>query len=210
MYPPQLRRTDDGHEVQFQTNHLGHFALTGLLLPRLLEAGSGAPRVTTVASIAHWRGGRQVVKGNLAGRYDPMRTYGNSKLANLLFATELQRRASAAGSALTSTAAHPGVSGTNLFGSSDGMGGVPVVGWLGSQAVRLLFPGPDAGAEATLYAATLAEPGSYVGPTSFKETRGAIGEARRSELAQDEALAAELWAVSEELTGVAFDFGGTS
>src|SRR5690606_21221867 len=90
MSPPRLRLTDDGHELQFQTNHLAHFALTGLLLPRLLEAE--APRVTTVSSLAHRRGSRRVLEANqpAAGRYSPDRSYGQSKLANLLFALELQ------------------------------------------------------------------------------------------------------------------------
>lgn len=107
MAPPKHRTTVDGFELQFGTNHLGHFALTGLLLPHLLEAE--APRVTTVASIAHHRGDGAVAEGNPASGYDPQTSYGRSKLANLLFALELQRRATASGSSLTSTAAqqHP-------------------------------------------------------------------------------------------------------
>ncbi len=93
MTPPRWTATADGHELQFGTNHLGHFALTGLLLPHLLEAP--APRVVTVSSIAHRRGGRDVVEGNPQGRYSADKAYGNSKLANLLFAIELQRRAAA-------------------------------------------------------------------------------------------------------------------
>ena len=105
MTPPKYRETEDGHELQFGTNHLGHFALTGLLLPALLERR--APRVVTVASIAHHRGDESVLEGNPETSYDPQKTYGNSKLANLLFARELHRRATEAGLALISTAAPP-------------------------------------------------------------------------------------------------------
>ena len=203
MTPPRRRLTDDGFELQFQTNHLGHFALTGLLLDRLL--GSTAPRVTTVSSIAHRNGNRDVVDGNLTGRYNPQTAYGNSKLANLLFALELQRRAEKAGLPLTSTAAHPGVTATNLVSSRDGLGSIPLVGMLARPLTRLLLPGARAGAEATLYAATVAEPGSYTGPTGLGETRGPVGPAALSTLARDVDLAAHLWQVSEELTGVRFE-----
>jgi NAD(P)-dependent dehydrogenase (short-subunit alcohol dehydrogenase family) len=200
MAPPRRRETTDGFELQFGTNHLGHFALTGLLMPHLLEAP--APRVTTVSSIAHHSGDGKVLEGNPAQGYNPNVTYGRSKLANLLFALELQRRATAAGSRLTSTAAHPGVSGTNLIASRDGLGSIPVIGTLSQWGVRLLFPSPEKGAEAILFAATDAAPGSYSGPTGLRETRGPVGEARQSTLAQDATLAALLWERSEELTGV--------
>jgi NAD(P)-dependent dehydrogenase (short-subunit alcohol dehydrogenase family) len=200
MTPPRYRETTDGFELQFGTNHLGHFALTGLLMPQLLAAP--APRVTTVSSIAHHNGDGAVCEGNPADGYSANRAYGRSKLANLLFATELQRRATASGSTLTSTAAHPGISGTNLIASPDGMGATPVIGTLTQWVARLVFPDPTHGAEAVLFAATQAAPGSYSGPTGFRETRGAVGEARLSSLAQDETLAALLWERSEELTGV--------
>jgi len=202
MAPPRYRETPDGFELQFGTNHLGHFALAGLLLPHLLQAA--APRVTTVSSIAHHAGDGMVCEGNPREGYDPQTSYGRSKLANLLFATELQRRAAAAGSELASTAAHPGVSATNLVASKDGMGAIPVVGTIAQWGVKLAFPGPDKGAEAVLFAATVAEPGSYSGPTGFRETRGAVGEARQSQWARDESLAGLLWERSEELTGVHF------
>lgn len=204
MTPPRYRETEDGFELQFGTNHLGHFALTGRLLPRLLEAE--APRVTTVSSVAHHRGDGAVCEGNPSESYDAQTAYGRSKLANLLFAQELQRRSSAAGSALTSTAAHPGVTATNLVASKDGMGALPVVGALGQLAVKALFPGADKGAEGVLYAATAAEPGSYSGPTGIGETRGRVGPARRSTWARDETLADLLWQRSEELTGVTYAF----
>jgi NAD(P)-dependent dehydrogenase (short-subunit alcohol dehydrogenase family) len=200
MAPPRRRETDDGFELQFGTNHLGHFALTGLLMPHLLQAP--APRVTTVSSIAHHSGDGKVLEGNPAQGYNPNTTYGRSKLANLLFVLELQRRATASGSKLTSTAAHPGVSGTNLIASRDGLGAIPVIGTLSQWGVRLIFPSPEKGAQAILFAATEAAPGSYSGPTGFRETRGAVGEARQSTLAQDATLAGLLWERSEELTGV--------
>lgn len=203
MSPPRRKLTTDGHELQFQTNHLGHFALTGLLLPRLLA--TPAPRVTTIASLAHRSGGRGVLGGNATGRYSPQTSYGNSKLANLLFALELQRRATSAGSTLTSTAAHPGVTATNLVASPDGLGSIPLLGALSGPITRLLLPGASDGAESTLYAATVAEPGSYTGPTGLGESRGSIGPAGLSPLARDPELAASLWRLSEELTGVRFD-----
>jgi NAD(P)-dependent dehydrogenase (short-subunit alcohol dehydrogenase family) len=173
-------------------------------MPHLLAAP--APRVTTVSSIAHHAGDGAVVEGNPAQGYNPQTSYGRSKLANLLFALELQRRATAAGSTLTSTAAHPGVSGTNLVASRDGLGSIPVIGTLSQWGVRLIFPSPDKGAEAILYAATDAAPGSYSGPTGFRETRGPVGEAKQSTLAQDATLAGLLWERSEGLTGVTFSF----
>ncbi|MDO5502370.1 MAG: oxidoreductase [Actinomycetia bacterium] len=207
MAPPRRSRTGDGHELQFQTNHLAHFALTGLLLPVLLAAE--APRVVTVSSIAHHAGGRGVLGGNRSGVYTPQTSYGNSKLANLLFALELQRRAAGAGSSLTSTAAHPGVSATNLVANPQGLGAIPLLGRLSGPVMRLLFPGAEAGAESTLYAATVAEPGSYSGPTGWRGIRGAVGPAPMSQHAQDEELAAELWQVSEDLTGITYDFPAT-
>lgn len=202
MTPPRRRETADGFELQFGTNHLGHFALTGLLLPALIE--SPAARVTTVSSIAHHRGDGRVVEANEGPGYDAGTTYGQSKLANLLFADELQRRASAAGLALTSTASHPGVAATNLIASKDGMGAIPVVGSAMNLVSKVVLPGSDKGAESTVYAATVAAPGSYSGPTGFQEVRGPVGEARRSRWAQDTTLAGLLWQRSEELTGVTF------
>ena len=204
MSPPRHRQTRDGFELQLGTNHLGHFALTGVLLPALLAAP--APRVVTVSSIAHHNGGPNVLDGNPPEGYNPSRTYGNSKLANLLFAGELQRRAAAAGAALTSTAAHPGVSATNLVPSQEGLGSIPGVRYLAPLVLRVLVQSSKAGAEPTLYAATVAEPGSYTGPQGLRETRGRIGPARMSDAAKDEQLAAKLWALSEDLTQVRYEW----
>lgn len=202
MEPPSYRETEDGHELQFGTNHLGHFALTALLLPRLLEAP--APRVTTVSSIAHFRGNNAVLEGNPPQTYKSAIAYGQSKLANLLFALELQRRASAAGLVLTSTAAHPGVASTGLVADPDGMGSNPIVRVVLPIAMRVVLPGGAGGARPVLFAATEAEPGSYSGPKGPWEMRGPVGEAKQSRYAKDADLAAKLWTVSEELTGLAF------
>ena len=200
MAPVTRRLTEDGFELQFGTNHLGHFALTGLLMPALLAAP--APRVTTVASLAHNQGDDRVVEGSAEGDYNPRTTYGRSKLANLLFALELHRRATAAGSRLTSTAAHPGVAVTNLVASREGMGARWLTRTFAPPLMRLVLPGAEGGAEAILYAATVAAPGSYTGPQGWGEVRGGVGPAKLSRLATDEDLARRLWARSEELTGV--------
>jgi NAD(P)-dependent dehydrogenase (short-subunit alcohol dehydrogenase family) len=204
MTPPKYRETPEGHELQFGTNHLGHFALTGLLLPALLKSES--PRVVTVASIAHHRGDESVLEGNPEASYEPQKAYGNSKLANLLFARELHRRTSEAGVKLTSTAAHPGVSATGLVEDRNGMGANPVIHRLAPYFMPLIFQSSSAGANPTLYAATYGEPGSYVGPTRLGESRGKLGEAKMSRHARNDDLASKLWELSEEKTGVRFDF----
>ena len=203
MRPPAYRETEDGHELTFGTNHLGHFALTGRLLPALQQ--SATPRVVTVASIAHHSGNEGVLAANPPAGYRPEEYYGNSKLANLLFARELHRRATEAGSTLVSTACHPGVSATNLFGSPDGMGASWVMRHVvGPFVLPMVFQSAAAGANPSLYAATVAEPGSYPGPQRFGEWRGPIGPARLSRYAADEELGRKLWALSEERTGVSF------
>jgi NAD(P)-dependent dehydrogenase (short-subunit alcohol dehydrogenase family) len=204
MAPPRYRQSADGYELQFATNHLGHFALTGRLLPSLLAAPSA--RVVTVSSIAHNSGKATVIDANPRSGYNPSTSYGNTKLANLLFFSELQRRASLAGTSLTSTAAHPGVSSTNLVTSEQGLGSIPGVKQIAPLFLRLMFQSPAAGAEPTLYAATVAEPGSYTGPQGLRESRGAVGPARLGPLAKDEALAGKLWGISEEMTGVRYDW----
>jgi len=204
MTPPKYRETEDGHELQFGTNHLGHFALTGLLLPFLQSAK--APRVVTVASIAHHRGDESVLEGNPESSYDPQKTYGNSKLANLLFAHELHRRTTEAGGRLTSVACHPGVSATNLVGSPDGMGANVLVRKAAPYFMPLISQSSTAGANPTLYAATHGEPDSYVGPTRLMESRGRLGQAKQSRHARNEDLARRLWDLSEQWTGVSFDF----
>jgi NAD(P)-dependent dehydrogenase (short-subunit alcohol dehydrogenase family) len=195
MVPP-LTRTAEGFELQFGTNHLGHFALTNLLLPHVTG------RVVTVSSSAHRSG--EIDFGDLQWErrdYRPMRAYGQSKLANLLFTSELQRRLAEAGSPVLSTAAHPGYAATNLQFQS-GRRSLDIASRIGN---RLIAQDEDGGALPTLYAATAAIPGnSFAGPSGFMELRGAPALAKRTDAAKDEAVARRLWDVSEELTGVRF------
>jgi len=192
--------TADGFETHIGVNHLGHFALTGLLLPTLLH--STRARVVTVSSIAHHGGNETVLLANPEETYKPEPYYGNSKLANLLFGLELGRRATRTG--LVSTMAHPGISATNLVASPDGMGANKAIRAMAPFVMPIVFQSADKGANPTLYAATLGEPGSYTGPQKMGESRGPLGPARLSTYAQDAELAAKLWDLSEDLTGVEF------
>ncbi|KAA9158064.1 SDR family NAD(P)-dependent oxidoreductase [Amycolatopsis acidicola] len=196
MIPP-FSRTADGFELQFGTNHLGHFALTNLLLPRIRE------RVVSVSSMGHRAG--TIGFGDLnweRRRYRAMAAYGQSKLANLLFTSELQRRLARAGSPVLAMAAHPGLAATNLFRPT---GIRRAVEPFERAFVRLFGQNDDGGALPTLYAAVAGIPGdSYAGPGGFLEGRGAPKLVGRSAKAQDTAVARRLWEVSEELTGVVF------
>jgi NAD(P)-dependent dehydrogenase (short-subunit alcohol dehydrogenase family) len=189
MVPPR-GETAEGFETQFGTNHLGHFALTGLLLP-LLEA-SDAPRVVNVSSMAHKFGRMDFDNLNAERRYQAWPAYGQSKLANLLFTRELNRRAD--GTGVTATAAHPGWTATNLQGSS-------AIMRLGNA---LFAQAPPQGALPTLRAATdpQASADDYFGPGGFFEVRGAPVPVQPSAAARDEVIARKLWSVSEALTGV--------
>ncbi len=204
MTPPRYRETTDGFELQYGTNHLGHVALTARLLPRLLAAP--AARVVSVASVAHHAGNESVLDGNPRSTYNPNTAYGNTKLANLLFARELQRRAAAAGSSLTATAAHPGVAATGLVSSRDGLGAIAPIRWTAPIWTKVIFQSALNGARPVMYAATAAEPGSYTGNTWLGEWRGPVGPAKLSRWAQDDALAAKLWDLSVDQAGVTFDF----
>ncbi len=204
MRPPKYRETEDGFELQFGTNHLGHFALTGLLMPQLLQAP--APRVVPVASIAHHRRRRVGARGQPRVVVQADKDYGNTKLANLLFARELHRRVGEAGSKLVVSSAHPGVSATNLVTSPDGMGANPVVRRVLPYVLPLIFQSSAAGANPSLWAATYGEPGGYVGPTKFREARGRLGNANLSRHARNDDLARRLWTISEQKTGVTYDF----
>jgi NAD(P)-dependent dehydrogenase (short-subunit alcohol dehydrogenase family) len=199
------RRTVDGFELQMATNHLGHFAFTGLVLPQLL--GAPAARVVNVSSNAH-RFGRLGVEDPLGerARYLPWRAYGRSKLANLLFTTELERRFERAQVPAVSVAAHPGVAATNLVASGP-LRRIPGLAAVG-RAAHALWAQPAAmGAWPLLYAATWPDlaGGEYVGPDGPGEWRGAPAVVRAVPAAYDAALAAALWARSVELTGV--DYG---
>lgn len=201
MTPPQRQSTADGFELQFGTNYLGHFALTAQLLP-LLQHGD-APRVVTLSSIAAREGSMNFDDLQAERSYQPMPAYAQSKLACLLFAFELQRRSSAGGWGVTSIAAHPGISRTDLLTNAPGRRSrsALVRTWL-----WFLFQPAAQGVLPTLYAATSpqATPGAYYGPDRFSETRGYPALAKVPAQARDAAAAARLWDVSEHLTGVRF------
>jgi NAD(P)-dependent dehydrogenase (short-subunit alcohol dehydrogenase family) len=200
MFPPH-RLSPQGHEIQFATNHLGHFALTGLLLD-VLRAGHD-PRVVTVTSTMHRRG--RIRFEDLTGTrsYSPAMFYAQSKLANVLFGLELDRRLRAAGDPVCSLLAHPGYAATNLQ-TSGPTGLMKLLGGLGN---RLLAQDAATGALPQLYAATdpHAEGGQLVAPDGLSEMRGHPRVARPAAAAQDPGTARRLWEVSEELTGVRFD-----
>jgi NAD(P)-dependent dehydrogenase (short-subunit alcohol dehydrogenase family) len=200
MAPPR-RVTADGFELQFGTNLLGHFALTGRLLGTL--EGRADARVVTLSSIAHRTGRIDFEDLQSERRYSRWRAYGQSKLADLLFALELDRRLRAAGSTVKSLAAHPGYAATHLQSAA-----VPTLDRLVMVVTNaLLAQSADRGALPTLYAATELglEGGLYVGPDGPGEFRGSPRPVSPNRAARDESVAARLWAVSEELTGVRFE-----
>jgi NAD(P)-dependent dehydrogenase (short-subunit alcohol dehydrogenase family) len=199
------RRTTDGFEMQLGTNHLGHFALTGLLLERLL--GTPGARVVTVSSSAHRPGRIHFDDLQSERRYRKWAAYAQSKLANLLFAFELDRRLRARGADAISVACHPGYAATNLQAAGPRMQGS---GWLEAffgWSNRLLAQSAAAGALPTLYAATAPEVsgGDFIGPGGFAEMWGPPKRVEPSARARDPEAAARLWEVSERLTGVRFD-----
>lgn len=196
MIPP-LGRTVDGFELQFGTNHLGHFALTNLLLPRIRG------RVITVSSNGHRAGSIDLQDLNWEHRpYRATRAYGQSKLANLLFTAELHRRLTVADSSVLATAAHPGMAATNLLRPS---GKRPRIEAIQRRMAQWLAQSESNGALPTLYAAIADIPGnSYVGPSGFLQGRGAPTLVNRSREARDADLARRLWTASEELTQVTF------
>tara|TARA_B100000579_G_scaffold18876_1_gene13293 strand:+ start:7973 stop:8857 length:885 start_codon:yes stop_codon:yes gene_type:complete len=194
MIPPKSR-TKDGFELQFGTNHLGHFALTGLLMPMLEKTGRS--RVVTVSSIAHNPG--IIDFDDLHGerkRYNKWGFYSQSKIANLIFSLELARRLERGGSGVSAIASHPGYSATDLQRYS--------LFW---RFLNVIVAIPaKRGAEATLYAATEDEALKYPywGPTGIIEMRGWTGRAKINPKAMDEDTARRLWDVSESMTGVSF------
>ena len=205
MAYPTRRTTRDGHEEQFGTNYLGHFALTARLMPALLRAGRGA-RVVSLASLAHVQG--RIALDDLQGErhYDPWTAYRQSKLAMLIFARALQARADAAGWPIRSVAAHPGWAVTDIItnGPAEGRGGVKPA--LMNLAFRLLGQSAADGALPILYAATApdAAAGGYYGPTGRGERTGPVGPSRVMPQARDDATARALWEASERSTGVRF------
>ncbi len=186
--------TRDGFESQIGTNHLGHFALTNLLLPKISD------RVVTVSSAMHLLGAVSLKDLNWKARpYSAWLAYGQSKLANLLFTGELQRRLTAAGSTVRAHAAHPGYSATNLQGHTGNPIGTPL--WLAAN--KLAGTSAEYGANPTLYAASQElPPNSFIGPKYL--ARGPIGPVGRSPLARNDKTARELWLLSEELTETEF------
>ena len=200
MALPRRQTTADGFEMQFGTNHLGHFALTARLMPLLRRAS--APRVVSLSSLAHRTG--LIDFSDLQGErvYSPWKAYGQSKLACLMFALELQRRSDAAGWNLTSVAAHPGFARTNLF--AGGPGGL--VSLATDFAAPFFGQSAADGARPILFAATSsqAKPGAYYGPGGFSELRGAPAAALVMPQARDAAAAARLWDVSAKLTNTTF------
>lgn len=201
MTPPTRHVTTDGFELQFGTNHLGHFALTGQLLP-LLRKGDRA-RVVTVSSIAARQGAIHFDDLQFERGYKPMVAYSQSKLACLMFAFELQRRCNAAGWSIESIAAHPGVSRTDLIPNGSGE-------WSAAGVLRrfmwFLFQPPARGALPTLYAATSlkARGGAYYGPNKLSEVRGYPATAKAPPQSLDIENAKRLWTESERLTGMAY------
>jgi NAD(P)-dependent dehydrogenase (short-subunit alcohol dehydrogenase family) len=190
------QRTVDGFEMQIGTNHLGHFALTNLLLPRITD------RVIVVSSVAHRNGRINLEDLNWQRRpYKAWDAYSQSKLANLLFVLELQRRLTDAGSTVRAVAAHPGYAATNLGGRTAS----PISNFFMAVANRLVAQSDTMGALPTLYAATADIPGgTYIGPDGFRHMRGHPAVDTPTSHALDAETARRLWELSEQLTGVAW------
>ncbi|MET0900906.1 MAG: SDR family NAD(P)-dependent oxidoreductase [Mycobacterium sp.] len=199
MYPPK-QTTEDGFELQFGTNHLGHFALTGLLLDQLLPVPGS--RVVVVASIAHnIRAGIHFDDLQWEHSYNRVAAYGQAKLANLMFAYELQRRLATAGAPTIAVAAHPGISNTELMRH---LPGTNLPGF--SRVAGLVTNSPEVGALGSLRAATdpMAQGGQYYGPDGFRELFGHPVLVQSNKQSHDVAVQEKLWTVSEELTGVSY------
>jgi NAD(P)-dependent dehydrogenase (short-subunit alcohol dehydrogenase family) len=210
MAIPTRTLTSDGFEMQFGTNVLGHFALTGLLWPALEQAAqesSDPPRVVTIASIAHKRTHLELEDLQSARSYSPLRAYQQSKLANLMLALEMSRRLRRKNSPILSIAAHPGVASTALFRAHNDSNLARALRKLAGQAISIFLNDEAEGALPTLYAATSpeAENGGYYGPQQLNEMKGEIvGPAKIADHARNESLAAALWSRCEDLTGVRY------
>lgn len=197
MMPP-YSLTEDGFESQIAANYLGHFALTGLLLPRLLATPES--RIVSLSSLAHRWTGIHLDDLHFSEGYDARAAYGQSKLACLMFAYELQRRLEHGGHDTISVAAHPGVSMTNLFNN------FPLINTVFSPVAKIFLQSAAAGAQPTLYAALGEdiEGGDYCGPKSMQEWRGAPVKVRSNRKSRDETVAAALWDLSAQETGVQY------
>ena len=198
---PQRTPTAQGFEGQFGTNHLGHFALTGELMPALLKTPHS--RVITVASIAHKGGRMRFEDPNWERAYDPRKAYQQSKLANLLFGLELDRRLKRANADVASIMAHPGVATTSIISNGMGSG---VQAKIASMVLPLFAQSDARGAWPTLYAATSpdAKSGHYYGPDGIAEIKGLPTEVKPKPHALDPVAAARLWHISEQMTGVEY------
>jgi NAD(P)-dependent dehydrogenase (short-subunit alcohol dehydrogenase family) len=198
------RRTTDGFEMQFGTNHLGHFAVTGLLLERL-RATPGA-RVVNVSSGAHRAGSIRFDDLQWEHGYKKWLAYGQSKLANLLFTFELQRRLEAAKAQMISVACHPGYAATNLQSAGPRMQGSSFLESVMELGNRLFSQNAAMGALPTLYACTAPQVrgGDYIGPDSIGELWGHPKVVGSSAASRDQQTASRLWDVSQELTGVKY------
>ncbi|GLP70158.1 oxidoreductase [Streptomyces sp. TUS-ST3] len=196
--------TADGFETQFGTNHLGHFALTGLLLPTLLA--TPAARVVTVSSTAHTLANIDIDDLNSERRYRRWIAYARSKTANLLFVHELARRLAAHGSDVIAAAAHPGYAATNLQATGPRMAGRRAAERFMEIGNRFFAQSADAGALPTLYAATAPGvlPDSFTGP-ALAGWRGSPAPSRRASWTRNDQASHRLWVASEQLTGVAYD-----
>jgi NAD(P)-dependent dehydrogenase (short-subunit alcohol dehydrogenase family) len=210
MAVPSRTLTPDGFEMQFGTNVLGHFALTGLLWPALEQAAresSDPPRVVTIASIAHKRTNLELEDLQSVRAYSSMRAYQQSKLANLMLALEMGRRLRRINCPILSIAAHPGVASTALFRMDDRSVFARMLRTLIGHAISIFLNDEAEGALPTLYAATSpeAENAGYYGPQQMSEMKGEIvGPAKIADHAQNESLAGALWDKCEHLTGVRF------
>ncbi len=198
------QRTADGFEMQFGTNHLGHFALTGLLLDLLLAADRA--RIVTVTSSGHRMGSIRFDDLNWQHGYRKWFAYGQSKLANLLFCSELQRRLEKGGHRAISVACHPGYAATNLQAAGPRMTGSAMKEALMNVANRMFAQSAAAGALPTLYAAAAPDVrgNDYIGPDGFGEMWGSPIKVDRSRAARDSSTAARLWEISEQPTGVRY------
>jgi len=201
MTPPKRLETADGFELQFGTNHIGHFALTAQLLPLLRKSPDA--RVVTVSSIANTAGTINFDDLQSKSSYVPMKAYGQAKLANLMFALELQRQSEKQGWGITSLASHPGVSRTNLLITGSGRWSVAGIA---RTFLPFLFQPSAQGALPTLYAATSpdAKGGAYYGPNKMGETRGFPAIAKIPAQALDVNVSLKLWEVSQALAKVEF------
>jgi NAD(P)-dependent dehydrogenase (short-subunit alcohol dehydrogenase family) len=205
MALPELRTTD-GFEMQFGTNHLGHFALTGLLLPALKATPNA--RVVTVSSALHDSGDIHFDDLQWKKSYDRWGAYAQSKLANLLFAYELQRRFATSAINVISVGCHPGYAATNLQASGPGMDGSAISKWMMKAANFLIAQSQEMGALPTLFAAVAPQVNGcdYIGPTGMRGMRGYPEKVMSNNKSYDEAIAKQLWVISEELTGVVYHF----